>query len=149
MKKIFVIFIAVGILRGLSGIEINAGNNADQYSADLRSAHNEEGPVPTYTYLDGNLFLAIDSKKDLHLSEGAIIEFNFGKRKIVKSFHVNDINQDIIDKGDADLFVMIHHDLALSLKNEKLIKIKVIDEGTIYRISVDKQWQPHKLIAQI
>ena len=55
-------------------------------------------------------------------------------KKTLKSFHVNDVNQDILDNGDADLLVMVHQDLALALKSNKLIKftLNLIELGKLF-----------------
>ena len=103
---------------------------------------------PRFAELDGSLFLAIQTDEALKLNEGTVVEFKF-KRKELTSFHVNDANQDVLNQGEADVLVMIHQDLALALKSEKLLALKIIDGDQISTYKVNDFWQPHSFLSEL
>lgn len=149
MKKLFVILGFIGILNTLSpnpsvGLTNPGKKNKDEHMAALN-------PViaPIFSQLDGNLFLAVKVPGSLKVDDGTVVEFVFdGKPKMI-SFHINDINQNLIDSGEADLFVMIHHDLALLLKSTRLKELHVINGSDAINVPVGKFWIPGENLAQL
>ena len=105
--------------------------------------------TPAFTELDGNLFLAIKTEGYIKVEDGDVIEFIFGKKTKLISFHVNEINQDLIDTGNANIFVMVHHDLALMLKSNRLKQIKVSHNGEVHSFMVNKFWAPDQNMASL
>jgi hypothetical protein len=147
MRTILITLILVGIMEGLSGSVIIS--DFDKEIARVEKPRTAAKLTePRFTKLDGSLFLAVQTGDSLVLDEGAVVEFQF-KRKNLKSFHVNDANQNVLNHGDADILVMIHQDLALALKNEKLVELRIIDGDKISSFKVDEFWQPHTYLTSL
>ena len=148
MKRLFILLGIIGVIHVTAGSgtavklvnpkkEIN--NN---YSVGLLSL-----VTPLYTHLEGNLFLAIKTAGQLEVEDGDVVEFIFDKNTSHVSFHVNEINQDLINTGDASLFVMVHNDLALSLRAHRLRQINVKHDDDIYSLIVNKFWTPDQYMT--
>ena len=136
MRTILITLLLVGLMEGLSGFGLDTGLREE---ADLSVERIElpKSPEPQFANLNGSLFLALKTNQALKLTEGSVVEFIF-KRQAIKSFHVNDANQNILNHGGADVLVMIHQDLAMALKNEKLMTIIITSNG-----EVSSYWAPH------
>jgi hypothetical protein len=147
MRTILITLILVGVIKGLSGTEINAAKSNEITYSDsfIRPTLSTE---PQFAELGGSLFLAIETQEDLVLDDGAVIEFKF-KGEALKSFHVNDVNQDVLDQGDADVLVMIHKDLALALKSKRLKEIIITDGDEVTTYEVGEFWQPHNYLTSL
>ena len=147
MRTILITLILVGLVEGISGASIKAENNKAELSSEIEN-FDSILIEPRFLELGNNLFLALETGQSLELHEGAVIEFKF-RKKSLKSFHVNDANQDVLNQGNADLIVMVHKDLALALKSEKLVSIKIIDGDKISSVKIDDYWQPHHYLSQL
>ena len=149
MKRIFILIGLVGVINVTAGINTSAkllspkkdvhGNNIDLLST----------MKPSYTYLDGNLFLAIKTSKQLTVEDGDVVEFRFEKSNKLISFHVNEINQNLINTGEANIFVMIHNDLALKLKSHRLKQIIVNHDNEVYKLEVNSFWAPDQFMTNL
>ena len=146
MKKIFILIAIITLLKITTGVDSSAGRSTETVDT---SAYNVPVIVPQFTELDGNLFLALDLQDSLFLSDGDIVEFNFGRNNKLISFHVNDINQEIIDSGNANVFVMIPQDLAIELKNERLSSIRIKSSEKEVVVPVNQRWQPDQYIVSL
>ena len=146
MKKIFILIAIITLLKITTGVDSSAGRSTETVDT---SAYNVPVIVPQFTELDGNLFLALDLQDSLVLSDGDIVEFNFGRNNKLISFHVNDINQEIIDSGNANVFVMIPQDLAIELKNERLSSIRIKSSEKEVVVPVNQRWQPDQYIVSL
>ena len=150
MKRLFILLGFIGVIHVSAGFntsakllnpkkEVNA-----TYSADLLSLI-----TPSFTQVDGNMFLAIKTEGQVEIEDGDVVEFIFNKRTRIISFHVNDINQDLINTGNASLFVMVHNELALSLKSQRLKRINIKHNDEVISIQVDKFWIPHQYMTSL
>ena len=150
MKRLFILLGLIGVIHVSVGFNSSAKLLStkkeinDTYSIGLLSLM-----TPSFTQLDGNLFLAIKTTGPIEVEDGDVIEFIFGKKNRLISFHVNEINQDLINTGNADLFVMIHNDLALALKSHRLKHINVMHNGDTYSSEVNKFWAPDQFMANL
>ena len=150
MKRLFILLGLIGVIHVLAGFNTSAKlinpkkEVNDAYSVDLLSRI-----TPAFTQVDGNMFLAINTEGQIEIEDGEVVEFVFNKRIRIISFHVNDINQDFIDTGNASLFVMVHNDLALSLKSHRLKRIIIKHDNKVYSIAVDKFWAPHQYLTSL
>ena len=145
MRTILITLILVGLMEGLSGFGLDTGlRGEDEMTAE--SIALKESPEPQFANLNGSLFLALKTNQSLKLDEGSVVEFIF-KRQSMKSFHVNDANQDILNHDGADVLVMIHHDLAMALKTEKLMTIKITSNGEVSSFEVGDFWAPHRYLS--
>ena len=146
MKKIFALLIIIAILKIATGVDSSAHKNPNIEEFGL-SVSNEI--APEYTALDGNLFLAIDLKQGLTLQSGDVVQFDFGGRNKLVSFHINDRNRTIIDNEEAELFVIIHHDLALMLKDHKLKRIRISHNDEDITVDVNQRWAPDQNLINL
>ncbi len=103
---------------------------------------------PVFITLADNIFLAIKVNRPVAVTDGDVVEFVFGKKDKLVTFHINDINQDMLDKGEADLLVMVHQDLALALKDKQLDHLIVHHPGRATTIPVKRNWQPDVYLRQ-
>jgi hypothetical protein len=146
MKKLFILFGLIGVIHVLSGFMLLEPEKKDNNS----SISGTNKPMkPMFTTLDGNMFLAITTEAPINVDDGDVVEFVFDKRNKFISFHVNDTNQDVIDTGEANLFVMISNELALSLKSHRLQAINVIHDGQVYVLAVDSFWTPDEYLGSL
>ena len=150
MKRLFILLGFIGVIHVLAGFNTSVklvnpkkGVN-DTYGADLLSL-----VTPAFTQVDGNMFLAINTEGQVEIEDGDVVEFIFNKRTRIISFHVNDINQDLINTGNASLFVMVHNELALSLKSQRLKRINIRHNDEVISIQVDKFWIPHQYMTSL
>ena len=143
MKNIFKMLLLVGAIKVYYSTTLEARVNDLNGIEEVKLITTE----PRFTELGNSLFLAVKTDNSLTLKEGTVVEFIF-KKKNYKTYHVNDSNQDVLDKGDADLLVMVHQDLAVALGNEKLLGIKVVDGDEVSFFNVEEYWQPHNYISQ-
>lgn len=148
MKSIFIILILVGVAKGLSGVGLTDENRSENPYV-ITSESSDFIAQPMFTELNGSLFLAIQTSNEMTLDDGAVVEFQFKKNGTLKSFHVNDANQDVLNQGEADLLVMVHDDLALALKSEKLMKIKIINGDEVSTLRVNDHWPPHIYLTNL
>ncbi len=146
MKKIFILIAIITILKISTGSDSSANRGV---KPEITIAKTEPSIVPKFTKLDGNLFLALNLEDSVNLADGTVIEFDFGRKNKIVSFHVNDINQEIIDSGKADVFVMIHQDLALELRNERLNGIKIHSFNEDISIPVGQHWKPDQYLVSL
>jgi hypothetical protein len=148
MKRLLIVLGLIGVVHISSGLnssltllnpkkEIN-----DNLNAELLSPL-----TPAFTEIDGNLFLAIQAEEVLNIEDGDVVEFVFGRKSRLISFHINDINQDLIDKGDAQLFVMVHQELALKLKSSRLKEVNIISNKNPYTIQINEFWVPDNYLT--
>jgi hypothetical protein len=150
MKRLFILLGFIGVIHVLAGFNTSVKPHNpkkevnDAYSADLLSLI-----TPSFTQVDGNMFLAIKTEGQVEIEDGDVVEFIFNKRTRIISFHVNDINQDLINTGNASLFVMVHNELALSLKSQRLKRINIKHNDEIISIQVDKFWIPHQYMTSL
>ena len=150
MKRLFILLGLIGVIHVSSGFNtttklLNPKKDvSDTYSADLLS-----NVTPAFTQVEGNLFLAIKTEGQIEVEDGDVVEFVFNKRTRIISFHVNEINQDLINTGDASLFVMVHNDLALTLKSNRLKRINIKHNDEIITIPVDRFWVPHQYLSSL
>ena len=150
MKRLFILLGFIGVIHVIAGFNtsvklINSKKGANHtYSADLLSL-----VTPAFTQVDGNMFLAINTEGSIYIEDGDIVEFVFNKRTMIISFHVNDINQDLINSGNASLFVMVHNELALSLKSQRLKRINIKHNDDVYSLPIDKFWIPHQNMTSL
>jgi hypothetical protein len=150
MKRLFILIGFVGVINVTAGFNTSAKLLSPKkeahgtYNIDLLSTMK-----PSYTYLDGNLFLAIKTNKQLTVEDGDVVEFRFEKSNKLISFHVNEINQNLINTGDANLFVMIHNDLALKLKSHRLKQIIVNHDNEAYKLEVNSFWAPDQFMTNL
>lgn len=148
MRSIFIVLVLVGVAKGLSGVGITDENRFENpfivasESSDLKTQ-------PMFAELKGSLFLAVQTSNGLRLNDGAVVEFQFKKNGSVKSFHVNDANQDVLNQGEADLLVMVHEDLALALKSEKLMKVKITSGDEVTTLRINDYWPPHVYLTNL
>jgi hypothetical protein len=146
MKKLFILFGLIGVIHVASGFMVVSPDMDDNDSSILV----DSSPMkPLFTTLDGNMFLAITSEEQIKVEDGDVVEFVFDKRNKFISFHVNDSNQDVIDTGEANLFVMISNELALSLKSHRLQEVRVINDGHVYVLVVNKFWTPDEFMSSL
>lgn len=147
MRTILITLILVGAIKGLSGTDMNAAQRDETTTSDsfIRPTLITQ---PQFAELGGSLFLAIETQRGLSLNDGAVVEFKF-KGKALKSFHVNDVNQDVLDQGEADVLVMIHKDLALALKSNRLQEIIITDGDQVTTYKVGEFWQPHNYLTSL
>lgn len=150
MKRLFILLGLIGV------IHVSAGFNSSANLLRTKKEINETYSIgllsimtPTFTQLDGNLFLAIRTEGPIEVEDGDVIEFIFGRKTRLVSFHVNEINQDLINTGNANLFVMVHNDLALALKKHRLKHINVKHNGEVYSYEVNKFWAPDQYMASL
>ena len=139
MKKIFALLILISILKIPTEVKLSAHENPAIEKLSLASA---DVIAPEFRSLGGNLFLAIDLKEGLELQDGDVVQFDFGGRNKLVSFHINDRNQTVLDSEEAELFVIIHHDLALMLKDHKLKRIKISHKDETITVPVNQVWAP-------
>jgi hypothetical protein len=150
MKRLFIILGLIGVIQVSSGFKTAAKlpnpkkEVSDSYSGDLLSQ-----VTPVFTQVDGNLFLAIKTEDQINVEDGDVVEFVFNKRKRIISFHVNEINQELINTEDASLFVMVHNDLALTLKSNRLKQITITHNNEVYSLPVNKFWIPHQYLTSL
>lgn len=150
MKRLFLVLGLISVIHVSSGFNTTAKllnpkkEVSDTYSADLLSH-----VTPAFTQVEGNLFLAIKTESKLEVEDGDVVEFVFNKRKRIISFHVNEVNQDLIKTGDASLFVMVHSDLALTLKSHRLKRINIRHNDEVYSLPVDTFWVPHQYLTSL
>jgi hypothetical protein len=150
MKRLFILLGLIGVIHVLAGFNTSAKLiNPKKEVNDVYSVELLSGITPAFTQVDGNMFLAINTDAQIEIEEGDVVEFVFNKRTRIISFHVNDINQDLINTGNASLFVMVHDDLALSLKSHRLKRINITHENKVYSIAVDKFWMPHQYMTSL
>ena len=150
MKRLLIILGLIGVVHVTIGLNPSTTLlNPKKEISDSRSTGILSPLTPTFTELDGNLFLAIQSDDNIKVADGDVVEFVFGRNSKLISFHINDINQDLIDKGEAQLFVMIHQDLALKLRSNRLRDINVINNGKKYAIPVDNYWVPDSYLTSL
>ena len=132
---------------------IHVSNGLDtpaKATASVLASGDATGEItPLFTQLEGNLFLAIKTTANLDVEDGDVVEFIFDKKNSLVSFHVNEINQDLIDTGNANLFVMIHSELALKLKSHRLQEIKISHNNEVYTLKVDNFWAPDQYMASL
>ena len=150
MKRLFILLGLIGV------IHVSAGFNSSANLLRTKKEINETYSIgllsimtPTFTQLDGNLFLTIRTEGPIEVEDGDVIEFIFGRKTRLVSFHVNEINQDLINTGNANLFVMVHNDLALALKKHRLKHINVKHNGEVYSYEVNKFWAPDQYMASL
>jgi len=150
MKKLFILLGLIGV------IHVSAGFNSSAKLLRTKKEINETYSIgllslmtPSFTQLDGNLFLAIKTEGSIEVEDGDVIEFIFGRKTRLISFHVNEINQDLINTGNANLFVMVHNDLALALKKHRLKNINVKHDGEVYSYEVNKFWTPDQYMTSL
>ena len=144
MKKIFIVLGLVGLIHLTLGSKPSVGSS--NYNDGIVKEKSSGLYAPLFTELDGNLFIAIKGKEAFTIDDGDVLEFEFNKKQKLPSFHINDINQDLIDTGQADLFVMVHHDLALKLKSHKVEMIHITHNGVIHTIQVNRFWIPDEYL---
>lgn len=150
MKRLFILLGLIGLIHVSAGFNTSAKlvypkkELNDAYSADLRSFIK-----PLFTQIDGNMFLAINTDAQIEIEDGDVVEFVFNKRPRIISFHVNDINQDFIDTGNASLLVMVHNELVLSLKSQRLKRIIIRHKNVTYSLPVDAFWMPHQYMTSL
>ena len=150
MKRLFILLGLIGVIHVLSSFNYKATLlNTKKEINDIYSVGLMSSMTPAFTELDGNLFLAIKTEGHIKVEDGDVIEFIFGKKTKLISFHVNEINQDLIDTGNANIFVMVHHDLALMLKSNRLKQIKVSHNGEVQSFVVNKFWAPDQNMASL
>ena len=148
MKILFVLLSFIGMIHVSGGID--ATDNSPGTRNEIK---NDDGThsqsTPSFTQLDGNLFLAIKTESQIKVADGDVVEFIFSKKTKLVSFHVNEINQDLIDSGEANIFVMVHNDLALSLKSHRLQKINIRHNNKVYSLSVNEFWTPDQFMTSL
>ena len=142
------------IILGLLGAILNmSAKLVAKRSAAVNSVAYTSGPAapvqPVFTTLADNLFLAVKVDQELALEDGDIVEFVFGRNHKLVSFHINDINQDLLDRGGANMLVMVHHDLALALRDKILEHINVLHKGKTITIPVKQNWQPDMYLTNL
>ena len=140
----------IGVIHVTTGI--NSSAKLISPKKDLNDIYNASllSPVtPSYTQLKGNLFLAIETENAIKVEDGDVIEFVFSKHSNVSSFHVNEINQDLIDTRKASLFVMVHNDLALALRSHRLIEVNVHHNDEVSTLDVGQFWVPDQHLASL
>ena len=126
MKRLLVILGLIGVIHVSTGLNSSASLiNSKKEINDSLNAEILSPLTPLFTELDGNLFLAIQTEEHINVEDGDVVEFIFNRKSKLVSFHINDINQDLIDKGEAQLFVMIHQDLALNEQDIHLDNISL------------------------
>ena len=138
--------ILVGLMEGLSGFGLDMGLRGDSNSSSRGVT--KDYLEPRFADLNGSLFLALQTDIGHSLEEGTVVDFVF-KRQTIKSFHVNGANQDVLNQGEADVLVMIHQDLALALKTEKLLEIKISGNGRTAAFKVGEIWAPHTYLSKL
>ncbi len=149
MKKLFVILGFIGVIN-VAALNSSAKlpnprkNISDDHLTGILSA-----VTPLFTQLDGNLFLAIQTQEPIEVTDGTAVEFVFDENAKVISFHINDANQNLINTGVANLFVMIHHDLALKLRSTRLKEINVLQGKNVTKIPVDRFWIPSQNLINL
>lgn len=150
MKRLFILLGLIGVIHVSAGFNTSAKLGypkkelKDAYSADLRSFIK-----PSFTQIDGSMFLAINTDAQIEIEDGDVVEFTFNNRTRIISFHVNDINQDFIDTGNASLLVMVHNELVLSLKSHRLKRIIIRHKNVTYSLPVDAFWMPHQYMTSL
>ena len=150
MKRLFILIGLIGVINITAGFKTSAKLLSPKkevhgtYNIDLLSTMK-----PSFTYLDGNLFLAIKTKNKLIVEDGDVVEFVFEKSNKLISFHVNEINQNLINTGNASLFVMIHNDLALKLRSHRLKQIIVKHQNEVYNLEVNSIWAPDQFMTNL
>lgn len=150
MKRLFILLGLIGVINVLAGFKTSVlPHNPKKEVNDAYSVEILSLVTPSFTQLDGNMFLAINIEDKVEIEDGDVVEFIFNKRTRIISFHVNDINQDLINTGNASLFVMVHNELALSLKSQRLKRIKIKHNDEVISIQVDKFWIPHQYMTSL
>jgi len=142
MKKLFVILAFIGVINATAFNSSARLPNPKKKTVIVDSTDILTPVTAQFTQLDGNLFLAIKVAGQIEAEDGDIIEFIFNNNDKLVSFHINDSNQELIDTGKANLFVMVHHDLALALKSTRLKEINFIQKNQSVLIQVDSFWVP-------
>lgn len=150
MKRLLMILGLIGI------VHISTGLNSSTTLLDPKKGVNDSinaellSPLtPSFTELDGNIFLAIQTDTKIDVKDGDVVEFVFGLKSRMVSFHINDANQQLVDTGKAQIFVMVHRDLALKLKSDRLKEIKITNEGNTLSIPVNKFWVPDNYLTSL
>jgi hypothetical protein len=140
MQRLFILLALIGVTQIISGFNTSATlvNPLTEIDEDTES----NVLTPRFTELDGNLFIAVKTDDNIEVEDGDVVEFVFNKKTKLISFHINDINQNLIDTGEANLFVMVHQDLALKLRSHRLKQINVIHNGKKQTIKINKFWLP-------
>jgi hypothetical protein len=146
MKKLFILFGLIGVIHVVSGFMVVS---PDKDNNDAIILTDSSPMTPLFTTLEGNIFLAITTETPIKVQDGDVVEFVFDKKNKFISFHVNDSNQDIIDTGEANLFVMISNELALSLKSHRLQEVRVINDGQVYVLAVNNFWTPDEFMSSL
>ena len=150
MKRLLVILGLIGVVHISTGLNSSATLlNPKKEINDSRSAELLSPLSPLFTELEGNLFLAIQTIEKIYVEDGDVVEFVFSRKSRLISFHINDINQDLIDKGEAQLFVMVHHDLALKLRSNRLKEINITSNGNTFSIPVNNYWVPDNYLTSL
>jgi hypothetical protein len=150
MKRLFILIGLIGVLQVAAGFNTSAKLlNPKKEGGDYFRSGVLSTITPTFTHLDGNLFLAIATSSDISVEDGDVVEFIFEKGSKLISFHVNEINQDLINKGDASLFVMVHNDLALKLRSHRLQQIIVKHDNEEYSLEVNNIWAPDQHMTNL
>lgn len=148
MKKLLVILALISVIN-VTAFNASARLFNPKKKFNIEYSTKFLAPVtPQFTLLEGNIFLAIKTDEYLEAVDGDIIEFVFKDKTKLISFHINDSNQELIDTGSANLFVMIHQDLALRLRSTRLKEINLHHDNQIINIPVDDFWIPGKNISQ-
>jgi hypothetical protein len=150
MKRLFILLGLIGVIHVSAGFNSSANllrtkkEINDTYSVGLLT------PItPSFTQLNGNLFLAIKTASPIEVEDGDVVEFIFGRKTSLISFHVNESNQEIINTGNASLFVMVHNDLAIALKKHRLKHINVRHNSELYSYEVNKFWAPDQYMTSL
>ncbi|GEM_PF-5215911 len=146
MKHIIVILVLLSAMFNMPA-KFRA-NKSTASSAAGNEATVDMPARPVFITLADNIFLAIKVNRPLTVTDGDVVEFVFGKKAKLVTFHINDINQDMLDKGEADLLVMVHQDLALALKDKQLDHIIVHHPDGATTIPVKRNWQPDVYLSQ-
>lgn len=150
MKRLLIVLGLIGVVHISSGL--NSSLTLLNPKKEINENHSAEllSPLtPAFTEIDGNLFLAIQTEEILNIQDGNVVEFVFNRNSRLISFHINDINQDLIDKGDAQLFVMVHQDLALKLRSSRLKAVNVISNDNPYSIEINDFWVPDNYLTSL
>ena len=150
MKRLFILLGFIGVIHVSAGF--NTSVNLINTKKEIFESHSVgmlSMVTPLYTHLDGNLFLAIKTDGQLDVEDGDVVEFIFDKNVSFVSFHVNEINQDLINTGGASLFVMVHNDLAISLRSNRLRQINVKHDDDVYSLEVNEFWTPDQYMTRL
>ena len=150
MKRLLIVLGFIGVVHISSGLNTSLTllNPKKEINENL-SAELLSPLAPAFTEIGGNLFLAIQTEEVLNIEDGAVIEFVFTRNSRLISFHINDINQDLIDKGDAQLFIMVHQELALKLRSNRLKAVNIISNDNQHSIEVNEFWVPDNYLSRL